>query len=102
MTLTINRVSDLLNDNEMIKKDFKDLIKQANFRRFIWWMLEESQPLVTQFNTDPYKTAYVSGKSDLGKQIMGLLLAEHPEKYKQMGDERKSILKIREEAKRDD
>ena len=91
----------MLDENEMIKRDFKDLIKQPEFRRFIWWLLEQTAPLMPEFSNDAMIQSYRSGKSDLGKQVMSLLLANHPDKYKQMGDERKSILKTREEANKD-
>ena len=87
-----------LDEEKMVKDDFKDLIKGASFRRFIWWMLEQTTPLQSQYEPDPYRHAYKAGKSDLGKQVMGLVL-QNPEKYKQMQDERKSILKMREGVK---
>jgi hypothetical protein len=90
-----------LDEEKMIKTDFKDLMKGAAFRRFIWWLLDQTAPLQSQYEPDPYRHAYKAGKSDLGKQVMGLVL-QNPDKYKQMQDERKSILKIREGVKSDD
>lgn len=91
------KIEDMLDENEMIKKDFKELIKLPAFRRFIWWLLEQTAPLMPEFDVNAQVQAYKAGRSDLGKQIMNLLLTEHPDKYKQMGDERKSILRARQE-----
>jgi hypothetical protein len=86
-------------DIKQIEKDFKTLIIQPPFRRVLYWLLEQTQPLVSHFDANPNLTAYMQGKSDLGKQLMGLLLKDHPEKYKQMIDERKSVLEMRKKMK---
>jgi hypothetical protein len=91
-----------MRDIDQIRKDFNTLIARPDFRRFMFWLLEQCQPLQSHFDQNAYAMAYKNGKSDLGKQLMHLLITEAPDKYRQMVNERKSVLDTRKAMNEND
>ena len=56
-------------------------------RRWVWSLLSICGTYQTPFSSDPYVTAFLSGKQDIGHRLIADIMAECPELYELMQKE---------------
>jgi hypothetical protein len=71
------------------QSDFRWLMRQRPFRRFMWKLLSDAGVFRSSFSTEVGVMAFQEGRRDIGLQLMALIHELCPEHYQVMVDEQR-------------
>ena len=86
-------------DREFEEHALGELLESVHGRRFLWWLLEITGPLRTQFNAESERaTVFNLGQQNVGLQLLSRITEKYPQKYLTMLEEMHNVREQRTNA----
>lgn len=89
--LTVRSNQRIMRRHERLLEDIKDLVKTANGRRLLYWMMDNSGVFGATFVEGmPDKSSFNQGRASVGRQLLNAILESSQEAFFQMQREKAS------------
>lgn len=72
---------------KLVSLELSSIMALPQGRRWVWSILSHCGTYQTPFSSDPYATAFLCGKQDVGHRLISDIMAECPELYELMQKE---------------